>query len=265
MGGNKNPSIFDCMRNPFDQRQWLACKRAEHFLEVEKVHTDRALRQIGGPNVLLLGNLIDHALLLELDFPQLVWVTQDTNSQDTEKNSAAKNNVNYSLAADSAFLPFEEGSFSSVILPHALEAHELPHQVLREAHRVLQPEGHLLLTCFNPISLLGLQRLMRQKSVPVGQYYGVSRVTDWLSLLGFEVVGSAMYHYAPLCKNELLRKRLAFINAVGDRWLPMVGGSYLITARKRNAGLRIIEKNRFARAKQLRLSSASMSSANNGK
>jgi SAM-dependent methyltransferase len=190
--------------------------------------------------VLQLGDLIHDNVVSNLDLPQLVRVS-------------CKQNVDkayFDLAANSAFLPFADNSFASVLLPHVLEGHELPHQVLREAHRVLLPEGQLLLTCFNPASFIGLQRILRLSASLDGPYYSPSRVKDWLFLLGFEVSASAMYHYSPLCKSEYLNRKLNFLNFVGDRWLPMLGGSYLIVARKREIGMRLIGKDRaFGRKK----------------
>lgn len=214
---------------------WINSLYAQNFLRVEKTFTDRALRQISGPSVLLLGPDFSSELLAELDFPQLVSVASPRSTKSA------------SIKADNAFLPFANRSFASVVVPHALEQNELPHQVLREAHRVLQSEGHLLLTCFNPYSLLGLQHTLRQKGAPQGQFYSLNRVKDWLHLLGFEVVGGAMYHYAPISKSLRLNRNLAFLNALGDRWLPMFGGSYLITARKREVGVRLVDKQRFGR------------------
>ena len=211
---------------------WLQSKHAEHFFDLEKAATDKLFRCLSGPNVLLMGDAINADKLVEFDFPQLVKVAHATELA-TE---------NHDLAADCAFLPFQESSFSAVIVPHILESHELPHQVLREAHRVLQSDGHLLLTCMNPISWIGLQRVMRHKSVLKGEYYTVSRVKDWLHLLGFEVVASAMYHYAPLTRHPMLIRRFNFINSIGDRWFPMFGGSFVISARKRDFGLRLVGK-----------------------
>lgn len=215
---------------------WLDSDQADYFFKIEQPFTDRAIRQLAGPNVLCVGALLDRHFLQAQGFPQLLTVTDQ-----------ALPRQQFDLAADSAFLPFPEGSFASVILPHALEGHSLPHQVLREAHRVLQPDGHLIVTCFNPWSCLGLQRLMGRSGVPQGQYYTVARVKDWLSVLGFEVVGSAMYHYSPLSKRVFFHRKLQFLNAVGDRWLPMFGGSFLISARKREVGTRLVGKLKTAR------------------
>lgn len=222
---------------------WLDSAYGRQFLEAESECTRRALRQISGPCVLQVGRVIHDEAVDKLDLPQLVRVGRSLN---VDRNY-------FDLSANSAFLPFADKSFASVLLPHALEGHELPHQVLREVHRVLMPEGQLLLTCFNPYSLLGLQRLIRPKSMVKGPYYSSRRVKDWLHLLGFEINSSATYHYAPLCKGEYLTRKLQFINYVGERWAPLLGGSFLLVARKKELGMRLVGREQaFSKKKKQR-------------
>ena len=231
---------------------WLASAYGQSCLAAEKTHVDRALRQISGPRVLQIGDTFDDYSLRALDFPQLIKVNDNP--------TAAPESVS-AIIADAAFLPFDAGCLSAVVLPHVLEGHQLPHQVLREAHRVLMPEGHLILTGFNPASILGLQRYLNPGAAYRGHYYSVKRVKDWLKLLGFEVVASAMYQYAPLVQSDGLRNALNFINSVGDRWLPMTGGGYMISAKKREVGMRLVGKLPFSgvRRKRQKLATAASS------
>lgn len=238
------------------RRVWLNSECGKSFLQAEREYTDRALKLLAGPRVLKIGNTIHSNNLAELDFPQLVSTRSVAEGRIEDANTL--------VCADPAFLPFDAESFSSVILPHAIEGHELPHQVLREAHRVLQSNGHLLLSGFNPYSLPGLQRALGSKASYSGQYYSLKRVRDWLQLLGFEISGSAMYQYAPLCQSSKLRSAVSFMNSVGDRWLPMAGGSYMISARKRELGMRLIGPATFSntnRRRKLAVASATAKSS----
>lgn len=217
---------------------WLNTAYAKQLLACESPYLRQALKQITGPRVLQIGNVVEQPVIEELDFPQLVITSQC--------NRAERATVH----ADPAFLPIQADSIASVILPHSLESHELPHQVLREAHRVLMSDGYLLLTGLNPVSLVGLQRWLMPWATIRGQYYTPKRVIDWLQLLGFEVVGSAMFQYAPLSKSPRVQKIFRFLNPVGDRWLPMLGGGYMITAKKREIGMNLVGRVRFSRAKR---------------
>lgn len=147
------------------------------------------------------------------------------------------------VRCDVSYLPFQTGSIDLVMLPHALEFSENPHQVLREVERILVPEGALVMTGFNPLSMWGLKRLMtRQKDFPwMGRFLPLLRIKDWLALLGFEVETVQMGCYAPPCAKVAWLNRFSWLDrALGSRW-PMLGGVYFIVARKKVAGMRVIK------------------------
>lgn len=222
---------------------WRFSKYAERYFEAERPFIEAGLRQTVGPTVLQLGQRLPESVVYDLDLPFLLKTGESID--DTSD-----------IIVDPAFLPFSEGVFSTVVLPHVLERHALPHQVLREAHRVLMPEGHIVLTGFNPLSLLGLQRWVRPKAVCSGRYYPVRRVIDWLQLLGFDVVASSMFQYAPLSSSQRLKNTFQFLESVGDRWLPMAGGGYMISAKKRVAGNIMVGRERFKTKKPKLVASA---------
>ena len=231
---------------------WRDSPYATHYFEQERAYLRSGLKQAVGPKALQVGTQIEQAIIDDLDLPFLLRTSQQIS------NPAE-------VRADPAFMPFSPDSFAMVILPHVLERHSLPHQVLREAHRVLMPEGHIVLTGFNPASCLGMQRLLRPKAVLSGRYYTVGRVVDWLQLLGFEIVASSIYQYAPLFQSARLRRSCQFLESIGDRWLPMLGGGYMITAKKREASGTLVGRVRFSSPKrQLRGSTASLQASMNG-
>ena len=88
-------------------------------------------------------------------------------------------------------LPIDSQAVDVVILPHVLEFESRPHQALREASRVLVPEGSLVILSFNPVSAIGLRRAFKYRAEVApwcGTYFGAGRLRDWLTLLGFDVV-----------------------------------------------------------------------------
>lgn len=206
---------------------WHGSDYAHQFYSVESPFLDAGLRQCVGPSVLQLGDNLEQSVVDDLELPYLLKASFADHSQA-------------SVILDPAFLPFSKQTFSTVVLPHVLETHALPHQLLREAHRVLQSEGHIVLTGFNPNSLVGIQRCVRPSSVSPGRYYSVGRVVDWLQLLGFEVVTKSLFQFAPISKHDGIRKTLHFIETVGDRWLPMIGGGYMICAKKSDSHLAMV-------------------------
>ena len=140
-------------------------------------------------------------------------------------------------------LPIASHSVDLLVLPHVLEFCEDPHQVLREVERVLTPEGQIVITGFNPISLWGMSRLLagRRHEWPWrGEFIGLLRLRDWLKLLGFELNGGKFGCYAPPFKTEKWLRRFRFLERAGDRWWPIVGGVYVVRAVKRTVGMRLV-------------------------
>jgi SAM-dependent methyltransferase len=147
-----------------------------------------------------------------------------------------------SLRCDFEQLPFATNSLDLVLLPHILEFAEHPHQVLRDAERALVPEGHLIISGYNPFSFWGLRRFFgKRESYPWrGQFISLMRLKDWLALLGLEFVGGRMACYAMPMKSPKWLSRFNWMNNAGDRWWPMMGGVYFLVAKKRVTGVRLI-------------------------
>jgi len=139
-------------------------------------------------------------------------------------------------------LPIDCQSLDLLALPHALEFSPHPHQLLREVERVLRPEGRLLLAGFNPMSLWGLKRALGPKAdYPWhGRFLRLARIKDWLTLLGFELLGGRMICYAPPVNRSVWLERSRCLEAAGDRWWALGGGVYLLHAVKRVPGMRLI-------------------------
>jgi len=133
-------------------------------------------------------------------------------------------------------LPLQSDSIDVLVLPHILEFSQRPHAVLREAERVLIPEGHVVMLIFNPRSLWLLWRWLfgwRRKIPWCARFLSTTRMKDWLELLGFDVVQIQGYCYRPPLKNKSLMQRLRFMERMGNKAWPMLGAGNLIVARKR--------------------------------
>ena len=140
-------------------------------------------------------------------------------------------------------LPFATQSIDLVLLPHVLEFAAQPHGILREVDRIMMPEGRLVIMGFNPWSLWGLRSAVgpSRSAVPWnGRFVSLLRVKDWLALLGFDVSAGRLTAYAPPFDNEVLRRRLRFMEPAGDRWWAVGGAVYMLQAIKRVRGMRLI-------------------------
>jgi SAM-dependent methyltransferase len=147
------------------------------------------------------------------------------------------------LAADPLQLPLASQSVDLVVLPHVLEGHPNPHDVLREVERVLMPEGQVVISGFNTASLWRVRQLFapRHNGAPWdAKFIGLLRLREWLRVLGFELNGGKFGCYAPPFRNEVWLKRFAFMDKAGARWWPVTGGVYVVRAVKRVHGMRIV-------------------------
>lgn len=143
-------------------------------------------------------------------------------------------------------LPVAKNSVDVVLVHHALEFHDTPHQVLGEAARCVAPGGVVVVVGFHPFSPLGLARWWRlggRRPGWSGRYFRPHRITDWLRVLGFEVEGLASGFYnLPLADRG--RARLRWLEWLGERCWWRYGGVYLLVARKRAVIMRPLAPSR---------------------
>lgn len=150
-------------------------------------------------------------------------------------NMAAPHALGMQVVASPVMLPIAADSVDAVFLPHTLEYAADARQVLRESERILIPEGRLVLTGFNALSLWGARSLVRRRQGRMpwcGNFLTPYRVGDWLSLLGFDIEMQEMMMFRPPWRRALL-KELSFLDSLGRRFWPLLGGVYAIRAIKR--------------------------------
>ncbi len=130
-------------------------------------------------------------------------------------------------------LAIDCGTLDLVILHHALDFSPNPHQTLREAARVLKPNGHLVIVGFNPFSLWGARRMfVRSKQAPWNnRFISGRRIEDWLNLLDFKVKTPAYFYYGLPYNNSALLRRMMWLDKVLDSRVPL-GAYYMIKAQK---------------------------------
>ena len=146
-------------------------------------------------------------------------------------------------------LPIASDSIDLLVLPHVLEFCSDPHQVLREAQRVLRPDGKLMISGFNPVSFWGARqlfmrplpsRLSRPYLPEEGQFISAPRLRDWCKLLSFDIESTQYGCFAPPCRSDIWLKRWDFLEGVGDRLWPICGAIHFTTAVKRVVGMRLV-------------------------
>lgn len=137
------------------------------------------------------------------------------------------------LVLDPHFLPFPPNHLDLLVYPHTLERCHAPQQAIREAERVLVPDGRLVICGLNPYSLKAIgKRLLRagrrpaagDLSIQAARPVAIWRLKEWLNLLGFEIES---------------------VQVGGDRRPYLWGGkvwgrAYVVVANKKVPGMRLI-------------------------
>ena len=239
---------------------WLQTAQGRVLLEWEQDRLDHAVTDAFGFHAVQLGlpeldglraNRMPHRWIVgdSLRQPEVLPVPPQVDEMITTLPAE----VPMAMVCNFEALPFPNDSLDLVVLPHSLELAPDPHQTLREVERVLRPEGRVVIAGFNPASLWGLRqrigharrgvglgRSSRLYLPRAGEFIGYWRLRDWLRLLGFELEAGQFGCYGPPFRSERWLQRFAWMDRVGERWWPVLGGVYVLVAVKRVHGMRLI-------------------------
>ena len=216
---------------------FLALPPGELLLEWETSAYGELTADVFGADALQIG--MPQLDTLSENRMQSHWLIESSEIFPAESERARR------IVADPEALPVATESIGLVTLPHALDFAGNPQQTLREAVRVLEPEGRLVLTAFNPLGLWWL----RQQSVKWGAKpylpsrlspIPLSRLKDWLTLLGLEIDRGRFGIYAPGLRSMKRLRSWGWLDKAGDRWMPQFSNLMLLSAVKRTRGARIV-------------------------
>jgi SAM-dependent methyltransferase len=222
---------------PDPWHRWLASPVGRYLLEWEQAQLDAAVADVFGYHAVQCGEPAIDALRANRMPHRVVALRAD---DPLPAHDGPRVRVEHFEE-----LPFESQSLDLVVLPHVLEFTHDPHQVLREADRVLRPEGRLVVTGFNPVSLWGARQIapgwLLEPFLPRDEHFiAVPRLRDWCKLLSFETDRARYGCYRPPCRSQLWLDRTRFMERAGDRWWPICGALYVVSAVKRVRGMRLI-------------------------
>lgn len=127
-------------------------------------------------------------------------------------------------------LPFPEGLFDRVFLLHALEEADSPRQSLREAWRVLAPEGRIVVAVTNRRSMWSLAD---NKPFGHGRPWTRQQLVRFLNDSLFQVTASTTAVHMPPLDWRLITGASKSWERAGELVLPGLGGVVLVEAVKR--------------------------------
>lgn len=224
-------------------KDWLETPPGRYLLDWENAQFKGAVADIFGFHALQLGR--PEVQALDANRMQHRWLA--SNQVLAQSATAAPTTA---LVTEFSALPFPAASLDLVVLPHTLEIHTNPHAILREVARVLVPEGKVVISGLNPVSLWGLQRRREglgrklgwgKPSMPaLEESIGYWRLRDWLHLLDFEIQVGQFGCYKPALNSDKWLQRLNWVDQIGSRWASIFGAAYFLVAVKRVQGVRLM-------------------------
>ncbi|MEN7342964.1 MAG: class I SAM-dependent methyltransferase [Pseudomonadota bacterium] len=216
---------------------WLGSTIGQELLAAEQRVIDEALDGVFGEHLLQIGR----------------WGPDDgliSHSRTQHSVTVYSRGQPGQVVADFARLPFANDSVDAILLPHTLELSSRPHDILREAHRVLRSEGHLMILGFKPVGFWGLRRWLSKGKFPPGiqQVIGDRKLDDWMQLLDLRVQDHKRFLFRLPVSKKL---NLTGVNweRFGRRWWPELAACYWMQARKRVATITPIRPSWRSRAR----------------
>lgn len=223
----KESVLFNSAKYTQQLQEWYLTPAGQNLYKELLVKVDELLPSLFGYYALQIGGLAEDIDLM-------------SSSRIGQKTYMTLNTDKGNLVANPLALPFPPNTLDLIVLPHTLDISPKPHQVLREIHRVMISEGHLVLIGFNPFSMMGLSKLifLRSQRAPwSAHFFTPRRLKDWLSLLGFKLVATEHVGLQPPIQNMRFQQRMKFLSKAEKVGLGRLGGLQIFIAKKRELTL----------------------------
>lgn len=217
--------MYQWFKTPVGQRMLM--QELELIDECRREYKGQVMLQVSASGEPMLGNI------------SAKRVKAVISSSLPKKTDSRLNSYSW-LVSKMDTLPLEDGSVDFLVLHHSLEFAKNPHAALREAARVLAPQGHMVIVCFNPYSLFGVRKSLRVipgASIPWAHHsLSRGRISDWLELVNCQSLNVAWGFYSFPIQNERYLQYSAKIDQFLARHGLPGGGFYVIHACKKVDG-----------------------------
>jgi len=176
------------------QIEWLDTKAGQALFRQECLLAQAVLERVFGDQIVQVGSWGSPRGLLEAARTQAALLVVGATDEPGDAWSKPER------------LAIRTDSVDAVLLPHTLEHTTDPHGVLREVHRILRPDGRLIVLGFNPYSWWGTRHQLSLSGFPAGIRRHISRrrLKDWLRLLNLNIDEVRPCYVAP-ARNGVMR------------------------------------------------------------
>ncbi|MDA3807363.1 MAG: methyltransferase domain-containing protein [Thiomicrorhabdus sp.] len=166
--------------------QWYSTGSGRAVLAQEKVLVESAIQNLFGYFIVQLGVPSSEHLIASSRIKYKLLIDPILEHESTE---AHKDPHCHLIRADLDYLPIGKEKADVVLLPHTLEVAADPYYLLRQVDSMLVPEGHVIITGFNPYGCFIMRhrwfkrdRVFEQAKLETSQ-----RIKEWLQVLGYDV------------------------------------------------------------------------------
>lgn len=188
------------MNQGFQQflQKWYRTPKGQKLFNQESRLVEKAISNLFGYYLVQLGcsenhgwmefSRVSNKLILDDHIQPETAAKWQQQLSEKSNDDQTKTHVHW-VKADLDYLPLRKESIDVMVLPHTLETVSDPYYLLRQVDTNLMPEGHIVLTGFNPLACALLKaRLSKDgRSFREANLVRSSRVIEWLNVLGYEV------------------------------------------------------------------------------
>lgn len=217
-----------------DRDAWFQTMPGLLLFSEEKAMLDRVLKGRRGNDLLQMGGPFDPRLIENAKVFRTFFLD-------------AKKHVHPSklfIQASAECLPIQSESVDIILCMHQLETAKNPKDILREAYRVLRPNGQLIVVGLNRWSLW---QLWDRENKPV-ILHSPGKIKRCLRKVNFDTVLHETGCFRLPFKNSAMAKSFLFLEALGQFFLPYAGAVYMLVATKNIPGMTPLIVNNFQRA-----------------
>lgn len=151
--------------------------------------------------------------------------------------------ISNDILADFENLPIASSSIDLIVCAHILDFNDNYENILEECHRVLVPNGKLLISGFNKTSLFTLFG-KKQDILKDANIISLSTLKEYLSSLQFNIKAGSFFCYAPPIDNNATLSRMSWVEKIGNRWFPTLSSNYFLVVEKKVVSPTIITPGR---------------------